>query len=185
MKTLAQRIMTKSINTMVLTRFWRNIHKLQYIAMGLMSILMRLCEKTPKLVYPGLFTIDLEGVPVSSDAFRRFFDALEPRFSHQVSIGQSNTLILCPALTSHSELDSSALADSGIHQTTMRIAVGTDNVKGLIAQFITAARLHYRLKSLNLMLDSRALMRLMRWCSPLASRQLEITSTACQRCHKC
>ncbi len=144
MKTLAQRVMTKSINTMVLTRFLAAHPQITVHSHGFdehPNAPMR--KKLLKHGWPcGLFTIDLEGLPVSSDAFRRFFDALEPRFSHQVSIGQSNTLILCPALTSHSELDSSALADSGIHQTTMRIAVGTDNVKGLIAQFITAARLH-------------------------------------------
>ncbi|MDP5039272.1 MAG: PLP-dependent transferase, partial [Paraglaciecola sp.] len=74
--------------------------------------------------------------------FVRFFDALEPAFSHQVSIGQNNTIILCPALTSHSELDKNAQQKSGIYLTTMRVAMGTDNVKELIAHFINSARLH-------------------------------------------
>lgn len=144
MKTLAQRVMTKSVNTMVLTEFLAahpqiTVHSHAFDEHP--NAAMR--KKLLKHGWPsGLFTIDLESLNLSEQAFRRFFDALEPRFSHQVSIGQSNTLILCPALTSHSELDKTALADSGIHATTMRIAVGTDNVKGLIAQLITAARLH-------------------------------------------
>jgi hypothetical protein len=74
------------------------------------------------------------------DVFTRFFDALEPAFSHQVSIGQNNTIILCPALTSHSELSTEEQKKAGIELTTMRIAMGTDNVKQLIAHFMLAAK---------------------------------------------
>jgi O-acetylhomoserine/O-acetylserine sulfhydrylase-like pyridoxal-dependent enzyme len=90
----------------------------------------------------ALFTVDMQGADVSRDTFVRFFDALEPAFSHQVSIGQHNTIVLCPALTSHSELDETAQAKSGIYLTTMRIAMGTDNVRELIAHFINSAKLH-------------------------------------------
>jgi len=90
----------------------------------------------------ALFTVDMQGTDISRDTFVRFFDALEPAFSHQVSIGQHNTIVLCPALTSHSELDKTAQAKSGIYLTTMRIAMGTDNVRELIAHFINSAKLH-------------------------------------------
>lgn len=144
MKTLSQRVMTKSINTMALTQCLAahpNITVHSHGDDAHANAALR--KKVLKHGWPcGLFTIDLEALGLSTDAFRRFFDALEPRFSHQVSIGQSNTLVLCPALTSHSELDASAQKDSDIYPTTMRIAVGTDNVKGLIAQFMTAAKLH-------------------------------------------
>ena len=90
----------------------------------------------------ALFTVDMQGTDIERDTFVRFFDALEPAFSHQVSIGQNNTIILCPALTSHSELDSKAQGESGIYLTTMRIAMGTDNVRELIAHFINSAKLH-------------------------------------------
>ena len=56
----------------------------------------------------------------------RFFDSLAPMFGHMVSLGQSNTLVLCPALTSHSELSPEALNEAGITPTTIRIAVGDD-----------------------------------------------------------
>ena len=41
---------------------------------------------------------------ISRHAFKRFFDCLEPAFGLQVTLGQINTVVLCPALTSHSEL---------------------------------------------------------------------------------
>ena len=90
----------------------------------------------------ALFTVDMQGTDISRDTFVRFFDALEPAFSHQVSIGQHNTIVLCPALTSHSELDVATQKKGGIYLTTMRIAMGTDNVKELIAHFINSAKLH-------------------------------------------
>jgi uncharacterized protein (TIGR02217 family) len=41
-----------------------------------------------------------------------------------VSLGQPNTVVLCPAITSHSEMSEQALADAGISPTTVRVAVG-------------------------------------------------------------
>ena len=86
--------------------------------------------------------MDMQGADIDRDTFVRFFDGLEPAFSHQVSIGQSNTIILCPALTSHSELDPENQQKSGIYLTTMRVAMGTDNVKALIGHLINTARLY-------------------------------------------
>ena len=85
----------------------------------------------PETLYLGLpsplFSIDLEDAHLPREAFVRFFDALEPVFGHMVSLGQSNTLVLCPALTSHSEMDEQAQADAFIHLTTIRIAMGDEN----------------------------------------------------------
>ena len=40
--------------------------------------------------------------------FQRLFDALDPTFAHMISLGQSNTIVSCPGLTTHSELDDAA-----------------------------------------------------------------------------
>jgi hypothetical protein len=92
-----------------------------------------------------LFTIALEGADgrpaVPIDAFKRFFDCLEPAFGLQVSLGQVNTVVLCPALTSHSELSAEALTAAGISPTAIRIAVGDEDPRVLLAHFIRAAEL--------------------------------------------
>ncbi|AGH46925.1 trans-sulfuration enzyme family protein [Paraglaciecola psychrophila] len=149
MKTLEMRIMQKVINTFVFSQFLAshqdfnvNCHAID----GHPNAALR--EGQMRHGWPcALFTVDMQGTDISRpiisrDTFVRFFDALEPAFSHQVSIGQHNTIVLCPALTSHSELDATAQAKSGIYLTTMRIAMGTDNVKELVAHFINSARLH-------------------------------------------
>ena len=86
-----------------------------------------------------LFTTDMPRVPAL--AFQRFFDNLSPTFGHMISLGQSNTIISCPALTTHSELNEEALAAAGIHLTTIRFAVGDEDPSDLIQHFIDTARL--------------------------------------------
>ena len=70
-----------------------------------------------------LFTIDMEGSggvrKIDCPTFKRLFDNLEPAFGLQVSLGQVSTLVLCPALTSHSELSDEALRAAGIAPTTL------------------------------------------------------------------
>jgi len=94
-----------------------------------------------------LFTIDFEPKPgqpgLPREAFKSFFDSLEPVFGLQVSLGQTNSVVLCPALTSHSELSDAALADAGISRTTIRIAVGNEDPRALLAHFVKAAELAF------------------------------------------
>lgn len=144
MKTLEMRIMNKVINTTVFSHFLSshpdfnvNCHALPEHPNA------HLRESQMRHAWPcALFTVDMQGADLDRNTFTRFFDALEPAFSHQVSIGQNNTIILCPALTSHSELSEKVQQQGGIYLTTMRIAMGTDNVKALIAHFINSAKLH-------------------------------------------
>jgi len=107
-----------------------------------------LLEKCMHLGLPApLFTFDFEGhrapgdePPISPGAFKRFFDMLDPVFGHQVSLGTPNTIVLCPAITSHSEMSREALADAGITPTTVRVSVGLEDPRTLIAHLIACAR---------------------------------------------
>lgn len=142
-KTLELRMMKKCIITLVLARFLSshpsiNVHC--NAIEGHWNSEMRQKHLSMSLPAP-LFTIDFEDAELDRDTFTSFFDCLSPVFNHQVSLGQSNTTILCPAYTSHSELGPDALRDSGISPTNIRIAVGDENPKELIGHFINACRL--------------------------------------------
>jgi cystathionine beta-lyase/cystathionine gamma-synthase len=143
MKTLEMRMLKKCINTLILAR-WLASHPHVNVS-GPASPDDPNHEICARLSYLGLpaplFTIDFEGAGLSRLTFERFFDSLSPMFGHQVSLGQSNTVILCPALTSHSELSRDALAAAGITPTTIRIAVGDENPRELIRDFLATARL--------------------------------------------
>jgi hypothetical protein len=88
-----------------------------------------------------LFTNDLEKARVPRVVFQRFFDSLAPTFDHMISLGQSNSIVSCPALTTHSELSEEALREAGILPTMIRIAVGDEFPGDLIAHIVGASRL--------------------------------------------
>lgn len=141
MRTLGVRMLQKCINTRILARFFAAHPALHVHCNALDSDTnAALRERLMFLGLPApLFTLEVAGVP--RGAFQRFFDSLEPVFSHMISLGQSNTIVSCPAFTTHSELDEAALRQSGILPTTMRLAIGDEDPKDLIAHFIQAARL--------------------------------------------
>ena len=143
-KTLENRMLSKCINTLVFSEFLNSHPMINVNSHGLKDHPNRaLCEKNLYLGLPSpLFSIDMEQASLPREAFVRFFDALEPVFGHMVSLGQSNTLVLCPALTSHSELDEQAQSEAKIHLTTIRIAMGDENPRDLINHFRDCAKLH-------------------------------------------
>ena len=142
-RTLELRMIRKAINTMVLSQFFASHRDIAVNCNALAdneNAAMR--EKYMHLALPApLFTIDMEKAGFDQVTFTRFFDCLEPVFGHMVSLGQSNSMVLCPALTSHSEMDAQKLKEAGITPTTIRISVGDEDVRGLIAHFIRTSEL--------------------------------------------
>ena len=69
----------------------------------------------------------------------RFFDMLDPTFAHMISLGQTNTIISCPGLTTHSELLFENQKDVEIYPHTIRVAMGIESRKDFIEHFIAAA----------------------------------------------
>lgn len=143
MKTLSMRMAQKCVNTLVLAKFFDSNPGITVHCNGLEnnhnhSIMKKISKY--QLASP-LFTIDFEKSKVSDKAFKMFFDTLAPAFGLQVSLGQINTTLLCPAFTSHSELNKEALLEAGIHKTTMRVSVGNENPKELIQHFMESVKL--------------------------------------------
>lgn len=141
MRTLDVRMMAKCVNTHVLATF---LNEHPSISVNCSSIAgQRSSPHREAQHYLGLpaplFTIDMGKLP--KQAFQRFFDSLEPAFSHMISLGQSNTIVSCPALTTHSELDESALKSAGITPTTIRFAMGDEDPLELMGHFVEAAQL--------------------------------------------
>ena len=148
MRTTELRLLAKCINTIVLARCLAlnpliNVHCSaipENRNSSLRSTLMTLGLPAP------LFTIDFEGTPthpqrLSRDRLKRLFDSMEPAFGMQVSLGLINTVVLCPALTTHSELSEAALAEAGITPSTVRISVGDEDPRYLLDHLTRAAAL--------------------------------------------
>lgn len=142
-RTLELRMLRKAVNTIVLATVLASHPQIRVHCNALHEHEnAALRERDMHLGLPApLFTLDMEQAGFQRATFTRFFDCLEPAFGHMVSLGQSNTLVLCPALTSHSEMSPDKLAQAGIMSTTIRIAVGDEDPRTLIAHFIKSAEL--------------------------------------------
>lgn len=140
LRTLDVRMLRKCINTEILAKFLDSHPQINVRCNALpRDENSRLCKSLSFLGLPApLFTVDLGEVP--RIVFQRFFDALSPTFDHMISLGQANTIVSCPALTTHSELDEQALGEAGLSPTTIRIAVGDENPLDLINHLIVVAR---------------------------------------------
>jgi O-acetylhomoserine/O-acetylserine sulfhydrylase-like pyridoxal-dependent enzyme len=141
MRTLEMRMLPKCLNTLILARFLAAHPRIQVRSNALAEDPNSdLREELAFLQLPApLMTIRFQDVDRA--AFQRFFDCLAPTFGHMISLGQSNTIVSCPALTTHSELDEEALRQAHIDPTTIRIALGDEDSRDLIIHFIEAARL--------------------------------------------
>lgn len=140
MKTLGLRMLRKCINTQILAKFL-NSHPGVHVNCNALSSSPNFGARQ-KFMYLGLpaplFTFDMGDLP--RETFQKFFDSLSPTFGHMISLGQSNTIVSCPALTTHSELDAAALAAGGLTPTTIRCAVGDESPMDLIRHLVYSAQ---------------------------------------------
>ena len=139
-RTLDVRMLTTCINTIILARFLASHPDIRVHCNGLEDNQNRaLCRELMFLGLPApLFTIDLG--TLSRQTFQRFFDSLDPTFAHMISLGQSNTIVSCPGLTTHSELSPEAQQGAGLSPTMIRFAVGDEDARDLLAHLHAAAR---------------------------------------------
>lgn len=147
MKTFELRVTQKAVNTLTLANIFNRHPDINVSCPGLTdNPNHELLQKRMRLGLPAsLFTIDMEGAngrpPIAPDVFKQFFDMLEPAIGMQVSLGQTNTVALCPAMTTHSELSSDAQTAAGIKPTTLRISVGLEDPRAFIAHIQRAAEM--------------------------------------------
>jgi O-acetylhomoserine/O-acetylserine sulfhydrylase-like pyridoxal-dependent enzyme len=139
-RTLDVRMLQKCINTLVLARFLASHPDVRVHCAGLPDDPNHaLCRREMFLGLPApLFTLDMPTLP--RDTFQRFFDALDPTFAHMISLGQSNTIVSCPGLTTHSELNAKAQNQAGITPSTIRIAVGDEDFRDLLSHWVAATK---------------------------------------------
>jgi O-acetylhomoserine/O-acetylserine sulfhydrylase-like pyridoxal-dependent enzyme len=145
LKTFELRMLSKAVNTLTLARLLSRHPSINVNCPAVPGHPNApLLEKRMFLGLPApLFTFDFEGglgqPGVPRETFKRFFDSLEPAVGLQVTLGQNNTVALCPAQTSHSELSEDALREAGIRPTTVRLAVGLEDPRALIVHLKRAA----------------------------------------------
>ncbi|NQZ55980.1 MAG: PLP-dependent transferase [Lentisphaeraceae bacterium] len=146
MRTMDLRVLRKCINTKVLARVLDSNPMINVRCNALPSNSnYQLAQSQNTLGLPApLFTFNMDSIygdKLSELVFKQLFDSLEPAFGLQVSLGQMNSVVLCPALTSHSELSDEDLKNAGISRTTIRLAVGDEDPRILLEHFIKVCEL--------------------------------------------
>ncbi|MGA9946257.1 MAG: O-acetylhomoserine aminocarboxypropyltransferase/cysteine synthase family protein [Candidatus Cybelea sp.] len=75
----------------------------------------------------SIFTFGLRG---GREAARRFIDGLE-LWSHLANVGDSKSLVIAPASTTHSQLSDDELRKAGVEPESVRLSVGLEDVDDL------------------------------------------------------
>lgn len=76
----------------------------------------------------SIFTFDIKGGQKEAHAF---IDALEI-FSLLANVADVKSLVIHPATTTHSQLPEEELEDQNIHQSTIRLSIGTEHIDDII-----------------------------------------------------
>lgn len=77
----------------------------------------------------SIFTFEVKG---DDKTAKKFIDNLAI-FSLLANVADVKSLVIHPASTTHSQLNEKELLDQGIKPNTIRLSIGTENVKDLIA----------------------------------------------------
>jgi O-acetylhomoserine (thiol)-lyase len=88
---------------------------------------------------PELGSIFTFGVRGGREAGRRFIDALE-LWSHLANVGDTKSLVIHPASTTHSQLSDAELESAGVPPETVRLSVGLEDAGDLIWDLDRALR---------------------------------------------
>ncbi len=82
----------------------------------------------------AVFSFDLNGDRAMG---RRFVEGLQ-LFSHLANVGDARSLVIHPASTTHFRMDERALAAAGIGEGTLRLSIGLEDPRDLIADLEAA-----------------------------------------------
>lgn len=77
----------------------------------------------------SIFTFEIKG---GREEAHKFIDALEI-FSLLANVADVKSLVIHPATTTHSQLTAEELLDQNIKENTIRLSIGTENIKDIIA----------------------------------------------------
>lgn len=76
----------------------------------------------------SIFTFDIKG---TEEAAKKFIDNLE-LFSLLANVADVKSLVIHPASTTHAQMSDEELKNSGISRNTIRLSIGTENIKDII-----------------------------------------------------
>lgn len=89
-------------------------------------------EKSKKYLPKGSGAMVVFGLEGGADAGKKFIEGLEV-FSHLANVGDSKSLAIHPATTTHSQLSEEQQRAGGITPELVRLSVGIESIDDIIA----------------------------------------------------
>lgn len=99
----------------------------------------RYYERTKKYLPKGCGSVFTFGLKGGRDVGAKFIDSLE-LVSHMANVGDVRTIVTHPATTTHSQLSDEQLVEAGITPETVRLSVGIEDVRDIIADLDQAIK---------------------------------------------
>ena len=88
----------------------------------------------------AVFTFEIEG---GLESGKKFIESLSI-FSHLANVGDAKSLVIHPASTTHHRMDTQALKNAGISESTVRLSIGIEDINDLKEDLDEALKLANR-----------------------------------------
>jgi len=128
METLALRMKEHCKNAEKVRDFLKNHEKVERVIYP-SEVATDRAEKYLKNGYGGLMGFEISG---GREAGKKFINSLELLY-HVANIGDSKSLAIHPASTTHSQLSESELADAGVTPGFVRLSIGIEHIDDILA----------------------------------------------------
>ena len=136
LETLHLRMERHSQNALAVAKHLENHSKVTWVSYpGLECHPNR--EQAKKYLRKGAGAMLTFGIKGGREAGRRFMDSLQ-LLSHLANLGESKSLVIHPASTTHSQLTPQQMAASGTTEDMIRLSVGIEDVDDIIADLDNA-----------------------------------------------
>jgi len=137
-ETLSLRVQRSADNTLKLAQWLQDHPKVEAVSYpGLPSDAKHeTAKKYLKNGFGAVLSFSLKG---SKEGASRLVESLQ-LVSHLANVGDTRTLIIQPATTTHQQLSNEELRRAGIGPTLLRVSVGIENIHDIIADFEQALK---------------------------------------------
>jgi O-acetylhomoserine/O-acetylserine sulfhydrylase len=133
LETLSLRVDRTVNNALELAKWLQNhpkVEKVNYPGLA-SSPYFNLAKKYLKRGFGGVLSFEIKG---GRDAGVKFVDSLK-LVSHLANVGDSKTLIIHPASTTHSQLSEQEQVSTGVTPGSLRVSVGTEHIDDIKEDF--------------------------------------------------
>ena len=129
LETLALRMERHCENAMAVAKFLTGHDAVEWVAYPGLTDEHSMAKKYLHNGFGGMVAFGVKG---GRTAGQQFIEALEV-FSHLANVGDAKSLAIHPASTTHSQMNTKQLVDSGLSESMVRLSIGIEHIDDILA----------------------------------------------------